>query len=417
MTGNSNMLAGVGNPVRLAALEATALLDSPAEECFDRYTRLATAALEVPVSLISLVDSHRQFFKSQVGLPEPWASCRETSLSHSFCQHVVADNKPLIVEDARFDPRLCDNLALRDLSVVAYLGIPLTGAQGQVLGSFCAIDSKPRRWSSREIGILKDLAAGIGGEIELRGLTRQVLKDHERLQSLEVQRDELVHLLVHDLRNPLGSLLAGLEVMGSIGDTRSLPGDFLSATRGSGEALLRMINEILDVSRSETEGLALTPVSLQPATLVAKACRQIEHLARLKQIALQRELAPGLPTLQGDAEKLQRVLVNLLTNAIQHTRGGGQVTVRAEPGHGDTVRLTVSDTGHGISREAIGGLFEKFAQCQNRNLWRSSSGLGLYFCKLVVEAHGGRIGADSAPDRGATFWFDLPLIPLAEATD
>jgi GAF domain-containing protein len=108
--------------VRLAALRDTALLDGEPDEAFERLSRLAVALLDVPVSLVSLVGEDRQFFAGQVGLPEPWASYRETPLSHSFCQHVVNQDEPLIVEDARSDPLVSDNLAVGELGVVAYAG-------------------------------------------------------------------------------------------------------------------------------------------------------------------------------------------------------------------------------------------------------------------------------------------------------
>ena len=116
---------------RLDALRRTGLLDSAPEECFDRLTRLASRFLGVPIALISLVDEKREFFKSCVGLPEPWASERETPLSRSFCQHVVNRAEPLIVEDAREHPLVWDNLAIPDLGVIAYAGIPRLSPMGR----------------------------------------------------------------------------------------------------------------------------------------------------------------------------------------------------------------------------------------------------------------------------------------------
>jgi len=174
------------DPDRLDALRRSALLDTPAEAAFDRLTRLATEILGVPVSLVSLVDGDRQFFKSAVGLPEPWASLRETPLTHSFCQHVVRDVMPLIVPDARLDPVLSGNLAVTEIGVVAYAGIPIVASDGHALGSFCAIDSKPRQWTEHEIGILRELTALVVSEIELRAALAHAdaLAAHNR----EVQR-------------------------------------------------------------------------------------------------------------------------------------------------------------------------------------------------------------------------------------
>ena len=105
----SDLLAIVHNLNRLATLGRTGLLDTPAEAPFDRLTRLATRLLKAPVALVSLVDRDRQFFKSAIGLPEPWQTRRETPLTHSFCQHVVAQHEPLIIPDARKDPKFRDN--------------------------------------------------------------------------------------------------------------------------------------------------------------------------------------------------------------------------------------------------------------------------------------------------------------------
>jgi diguanylate cyclase (GGDEF)-like protein/PAS domain S-box-containing protein len=153
----------VTDPTRLDALAETGLMDSPAEAAFDRLTRLATRLLDAPVGLISLVAAERQYFKSAVGL-----EVREVPLSHSFCQHVVRADAPLVVTDARRDPRVADNPAVDELHVVAYAGVPLRTAQGETLGSFCAIDTAPREWRAEDVALLEDLAAGVMTEIALR---------------------------------------------------------------------------------------------------------------------------------------------------------------------------------------------------------------------------------------------------------
>lgn len=160
-------LADEHDGARLDALRRSRLLDSQADERFDRVTQLVALALSVPVALISLVDRDRQFFKSAFGLPEPWASCRETPLSHSFCQHVVSRSETLRIEDARTDPLVAGNGAVRDLNVVAYLGVPLRGPDGHVLGSLCAIDNVPRAWSDRDEKMMRQFAAIVEEQIGL----------------------------------------------------------------------------------------------------------------------------------------------------------------------------------------------------------------------------------------------------------
>jgi GAF domain-containing protein len=159
----------LAEPGRLAALHAASLVDSPAEEQFDRLARLAARVVNAPVALVSGVDEDRQFFKSCLGLPEPWATKRETPLSHSFCQHVVAAREPVVISDAREDELMRHNLAIRDLGVIAYLGVPLITREGHAIGTLCVIDHEPRIWTSDEIDLVKDVAAAVVTEITLRG--------------------------------------------------------------------------------------------------------------------------------------------------------------------------------------------------------------------------------------------------------
>jgi GAF domain-containing protein len=164
----TDLATALAEPERLTALHDADLLDSPAEETFDRLTRVAAKVVNAPVALVSAVDRDRQFFKSCLGLPEPWATRRETPLSHSFCQHVVAAREPVIVSDARKDARLLDNLAIRDLGVIAYLGVPLITREGHAIGTLCVIDHHPRIWTDDEIGLVKDVASAVVTEITLR---------------------------------------------------------------------------------------------------------------------------------------------------------------------------------------------------------------------------------------------------------
>ena len=191
----------VTDPRRLEALRRQALLDTPPEEEFDRLTRLTTRLVGLPVALVALIDADRQFFKSAVGLQEPWAKRRGTPLSHSFCQHVVKERKPLVVRDARRHPVLRHNPGVRELGVVAYAGFPLF-AEGHVIGTLCAIDDVPREWSPEDLEVIADLAALAQAELDMRAaaalgrltaLTDSVLAAPDlgetlRLAAVEVRR-------------------------------------------------------------------------------------------------------------------------------------------------------------------------------------------------------------------------------------
>ncbi|HEY0593283.1 MAG TPA: GAF domain-containing protein [Thermoanaerobaculia bacterium] len=145
-------------PPRVAALAESGLLDGPVEPAFDELTRLAATLLNTPLALVSVVDTDRQFFKSQFGLGEPLKSARQTPLSHSFCQWVVGGNEELVVDDARSHPVLATNLAVRDFGVTAYAGVPFRTNE-QALGSFCAVDVTPRSWTEEDLATLRDLSS------------------------------------------------------------------------------------------------------------------------------------------------------------------------------------------------------------------------------------------------------------------
>ena len=173
-------------PDRLSALRRTALLDTPPEESFDRLTRMAARLLGTPVSLIALVADDHQFFKSAVGLPEPWASRRVTPISFSFCGQVVATGEPLVLEDARRHPLLRHNPVIRELGWVAYAGVPLVTRQGHTIGALCVADKTPRLWSERDVALLQDLAASVVTEIELRTeIAERHNADHSRRERVE----------------------------------------------------------------------------------------------------------------------------------------------------------------------------------------------------------------------------------------
>ena len=140
------------------------LFDTAPEATYDGIIELVSVALGTPVALLSLVDDTRQFFKAARGLPEPWAGLRQTALSHSICQHVVAMDGELVVDDALSHPLVEGNLAIKDLGVIAYLGRPVHDLDGCAVGSLCAIDTKPRCWTYSDRRML-DLIARMADRV------------------------------------------------------------------------------------------------------------------------------------------------------------------------------------------------------------------------------------------------------------
>ena len=222
----NDWIAKVLDPARLAALAATELLDTEAEESFDRWTRLSSRLLGVPVALVSLVGAERQFFKSAIGLREPWATARETPLSHSFCKHVVASGEKVVTRDARTDPLLEHNPAIAELGMIAYAGVPLV-AEGQTVGALCAIAHEPHEFSDDDVSLLCDLARGVETQMALR-IANDALRDRE--QTLDRVLDLMpTGILMRDLKGrvmrtnaALGKLLGRSQLELAATDFRAI---------------------------------------------------------------------------------------------------------------------------------------------------------------------------------------------------
>ncbi|WP_369140153.1 PP2C family protein-serine/threonine phosphatase [Modestobacter versicolor] len=200
-----------------AALPASTPLPATSDPAFERFVRLVRRQLDVPVALVSLVDAEEQVFPGALGLPEPWQTTRRTPLSHSFCQHVVLAGEPLVITDARDEDLVRDNLAVRDLAVVAYAGMPLVDADGLVVGSLCAIDSRPRDWSADDLAVLTDLAAACSSELQLRAVRDRAdrsaavaAEQWRRTQELLEERNDVAETLQRAMltRLPEGDRLA-----------------------------------------------------------------------------------------------------------------------------------------------------------------------------------------------------------------
>ena len=389
------------DPARLEVLRNLCLLDTPAEEGFDRYTRLATRTIGVPVSIVSLVDSDRQFFKSSVGLGEPWASARETPLSHSFCKYVVASRSPLVVDDAHAHPGLRTNLAIRDLGVIAYAGIPLITKTGEALGSFCIIDTKPRIWTTEEITTLTDLAACVMTEIELRIAVREA-------EAANRAKSEFLAMMSHELRTPLNAIIGFGELLRENAiEAEEDRQQALQDIQESGEHLLALINDILDLAKIEAGRMELDRTETSLSATFASTVMLLRERAYMRGIELVTD-ADDACTVLADARKLKQILFNLATNAIKFTPAGGSVRIAARE-VGDGVEIAVSDTGIGISEADQANLFQEFTQVDGSLTRRhEGTGLGLALTRRLVELHGGTISVRSAFGVGTTFTVWLP---------
>lgn len=194
------------NAERLKAIRLSGMLSDMHRAELDEITSLISQVLDVPVALVSVVTQDNQVFPSALGLPKPWDERGETPLTHSFCQHVVASELPLQVDDAQSNALVCDNLAIRDLGVQAYLGTPIRDPDGLVLGSLCAIDTQPREWTPKDLKILDSFSATITTKLlarravaDLEHANRQLIVERVRLNRVTDNASVYIAELSNDL--------------------------------------------------------------------------------------------------------------------------------------------------------------------------------------------------------------------------
>lgn len=234
-------------------------------------------------------------------------------------------------------------------------------------------------------------------------LFEQLQQNYKRLQELEKARDDMRNMIVHDLRTPLTSVIVGVEMLQKHGVLSNMQAEMVDIAVRGGKTLLGMINDLLDVEKMESGSTQLQYEMLSPAELVSDAVRQVMSLAGEGHTAITVDVPATLPPFRGDAKKLSRTLVNLIANAIKFTPRGTVTVTGAR--QGEATHFAVADTGQGIPPEAFDRIFEKFGQLDTHKV---GTGLGLAFCKLAVEAHGGTIAVDSTVGAGSVFSFSIP---------
>lgn len=249
-----------------------------------------------------------------------------------------------------------------------------------------------------------------------------VLQDITEARLLNEHREDLARMVIHDLRGPLGAIISGINggldtldtppdspgYAASMQDTR----DLLRASHVSANRLLHLVNSLLDVARLESHLMRLDKQPVSLAEVAATACTALAASAQQAHIRITVSVPPDLPPARADSDLIERVIINLLDNAVRYTPAGGEVRISAQAGAPGMLRVRVADSGPGIPPQERAHIFEKFGRIQGRRPLRGAHGLGLglTFCQLAVDAHGGSISVeDGCEPGGACFAFTLPV--------
>lgn len=237
------------------------------------------------------------------------------------------------------------------------------------------------------------------------------MRDITALKETERLRNDLTNMMVHDLRSPLTSVMTSIDMIfrGITGEVNPTQREILSIAYTSAQHLLNMVNLLLDISRLEGGRMPLDRHVHPINELLTQAVDRMGVIARSKSIVITHQVADELSHVFADGELLLRVLQNLLDNALKFSPRSGTVWLLAETNGAQQVRFSIRDEGRGIAPADLEKIFAKFGQAGNSR--STGSGLGLTFCKLVVEAHGGQIWVESEEGVGSTFYLTLPVGP------
>ena len=268
--------SNIADPKRLEAVRGIGLLDTPSEDCFDRLTRLAAKLTDAPAAFVTLVDRDRDFYKSSYGFDEPLASERQLE-GRTLCHYAIVTEVPLVLDDVTQEVVFRDVPIVQSLGVRAYIGIPLVTEGGQVIGSFCAVDFKPKQWSERDIDILTDLARSTMREIDLRRLVQELASTNAQL----VEQMETITALNQKLE-----VLSTIDALTGLNNRRAFEDSLAQELALVDRRSTPLSLVIVDVDHfkiiNDTYGHATGDKVLQAiAALLTQSARAIDVVARI----------------------------------------------------------------------------------------------------------------------------------------
>lgn len=393
---------------RIAELLRHNLLDTPDEPEFDEIVQLAALICDSEIALISLVDDRRQWFKAKVGL-----DAVETHRDLAFCAHAIQGSDLFEVQDASLDVRFHDNpLVTEDPSIRFYAGQPLQSVDGHRLGTLCVIDRYSRQLTSAQRFALQVLAKQVERLLELR-IRLQDLDDglqliQEQKQALErinEIKDKAIGILSHDIRSPLLSLQGVLELFDQELFDAETACTLIENLRPKFRETQNLLESVLTWVQEQSRGNIVQFEAFLVDDVVARSLSWVQTSAKAKEVNLIYVSNPNL-WVKSDSKIVELVLRNLLANAVKFTTKGDRIVVVAIPTEDGNVRLSVEDTGVGISAADIKRILGEMGTFSRLGTAREKgTGLGLMLCQSYLVQMNSTLDIESSLQKGSTFSF------------
>ncbi len=381
---------------RLEALYRYQILNTLPTKTYDDIVSLAASICNVPISLISLVDKDRCWFKAKVGLEQSEAPRRIAYAAHAINE----PNKAMVVEDALDDERFADcPLVLQDSSMRFYAGIPLVTPDGFAIGALCVVDKVPRQLTAQQIEMLRVLANQVVSEFELQLKQKEVTQLNAQLQQANKRQESFSYSVAHDLRAPLKNMEGFLNLLDETYREQldSLGKELLRELKTNSIRIDTVIQDIWNLSK-----ISFTELHHRSIDLSDLCNNVLIRIAPKNNYSI--KVQDGMQ-IRGDSAFLTIAMENLISNAIKYSskEANPQVSIGQTDRNGQSVYF-VRDNGIGVRKEESTKIFQPFYRTHTEGEYEGM-GIGLSIVKKIVNRHGGKIWVSSTLGEGATFYF------------
>jgi signal transduction histidine kinase len=391
----------VNEAERLQALREYSILDTLPEKDFEDITKIASEICQTPISLITLIDEERQWFKSKIGIDGS-----ETPREHAFCAHAI--NKPdeiFTIKDSRKDSRFSDNPYVTGApNVVFYTGVPLVNEDGFALGTICVIDNKPRELNETQLQSLCALSNQVVKLLELRKVNKLLEESQQEIENRNKELEQFGYVISHDIKSPLRNIISLSTLLkkslsGKINVHEEEVIDHLANASLRLKALIDgIISHYLDsnIEVHTRKRILMRPLMEEIVTMLDA---QQEH-----KIVYQSDVE----SIVTNEVAMKQILINLISNAIKYNDKDCVAIDIKVSDKSDCYACTIQDNGCGIDKNQFDKIFETFTTLGVKDRFNNSgTGIGLSTVKNLVEKLGGRISIESSLGKGSVFTFSI----------
>lgn len=402
---------------RVEVLKSYRILDSEPDPNFDRIVELLADQLEVPIAYVSFIDSDRQWFKANVGLPFP-----ETTRATALCAHILPRTEQLVIPDLSVDPRFADNpFVVGEPKIRFYAGHPIRVPEGVVIGSVCIIDVKPRHdFSEKDRKLLADCAEIIlehlvcwkQAQDNLVQLDSDLNEARRAAKQADKAKSEFLGIVSHELRTPLNPIIGFSALLGEMQNVRAeRVREIADMINLAGNRLLRVVDKVMTFTQLSDDMQELDEEKFPVREVVTAVIDQFLPEAEENKIEIIRteNFSGGTVFLRADRTQIEQVLVQILDNAIRYSGNCGRVTIHLETTSDGSFQCIIDDCGPGLTGDVADVLPIDDAPIRPRDDdGLHGVGVGLPVSDKILRLHKGSLTLDTSPEGGVRALISLP---------